>query len=63
VILRYVLHIEAHRGYRPRVSFRRAPRPGDITPWGVLELCPQCQDGHLARDTGPQPVAPTPTEG
>ena len=62
VIRRYILHIEAHQGrYRPIVSLRRAPRSGDVTPWGVLVLCPVCQDGHLALD--PSPPRATTTQG
>jgi hypothetical protein len=49
MIRRYVLHLEVHKGHWPRVSFRRAPRTGDVTPWGVLVLCPTCQDGFLAQ--------------
>jgi hypothetical protein len=66
MILRWVLHVEAHWGYRPIIKFRRAPRTGDVTPWGVLVLCPTCQDGHLAHDprhnlTNPMPSIGLPT--
>jgi hypothetical protein len=57
MIARYVLHIEAHRGYRPRLSLRRAPQPGDrVTDGGIpgtLVRCPQCGEGMLhAPDSG-----------
>lgn len=29
MIARFELRLEAHRGYRPRLSLRRVPRPGD----------------------------------
>ena len=49
MIARYVLHLEFHWGYVPRISLRRAPRPGDLTPWGVLVYCEECSgDGFLA---------------
>ncbi len=54
MIKRYILHIEAHRNvfrYRPRISFKRAPRHGDrVVDGGVpgtLKLCPECQEGFL----------------
>lgn len=63
MIRRYVLHIEAHIGYRPRISFKRMPRTGDQTPDGCLVLCPMCQSGYLAvSDIDPRPY-PKPTDG
>lgn len=51
MIHRYILHLEAHRRFWPRVSLRRAPRVGDVTPDGVLIGCPTCStSGFLALD-------------
>jgi hypothetical protein len=51
VIARFVLHLEAHRGYWPRVSFRRAPRPGDRVvdggEPGILVACRECSGQGL----------------
>jgi hypothetical protein len=61
MIARWVIHLEAHRGYRPRLSIRRFPRPGDrvvdggLT--GTLVRCRECGDGLLHQvDPGQQPV-------
>lgn len=61
MIKRYVLHIEAHRNvfrYRPRISFKRAPRHGDRVVdggiLGTLKLCPLCQEGFL-HEPDPRP--------
>lgn len=48
MIKQWILHIEFHRGYRPRVSFRRVPRAGSRTidggiP-GTIVPCREC--GH-----------------
>jgi hypothetical protein len=47
----YVLHIELHNGYWPRVSFKRAPQPGDrVVDGGVpgtLVRCKECGEGFL----------------
>jgi hypothetical protein len=63
VIVRYILHIEAHWGYRPRISLRRAPRSGDrVTDGGVpgtLRRCALCGEGFLHE---PDPIA-IPTRG
>jgi hypothetical protein len=71
VIARYVLHVELHRGYRPRISFRRAPRPGDrVIDGGVpgtLEGCSACSctgllhraDIRTTRDDIPLPSDPS----
>lgn len=62
MIKRYILHLEAHRNifrYRPRISFKRAPRAGDRVKdggvMGTLRLCPTCQEGFLHE---PDPVRP-----
>lgn len=51
MIARWVLQVEVHVGYWPRVSFRRAPRPGDAVVDGgvpgVLVACPECSGGGL----------------
>lgn len=51
MIKRYILHIEFHRGYRPHISFRRVPQPGDRVldggVMGTLKRCPTCTDGLL----------------
>ncbi len=51
MIKRWILHIEFHWGYRPRISLRRAPRSGDrVTDGGVpgtLERCALCGEGFL----------------
>jgi hypothetical protein len=65
VIARFVLHVEAHRGYRPRVSFRRAPRPGDrVVDGGVpgtLVRCRECGEGFLHQpDDGVRRPRPAP---
>lgn len=50
-IVRLELHAEWHPGYRPRLSIRRAPRPGDEVVdggvVGVLVRCGECGDGLL----------------
>lgn len=49
MIKQWIVHVEAHWGYRPRFSVRRKNRAGEVTPWGVLVTCPECDgDGHLA---------------
>lgn len=63
MILRWVIHVEAHWGYRPIITIRRAPRTGDVTPWGVLVLCPTCQAGHLAHDDRHNLTNPMPSIG
>ena len=63
MISRWILHVEAHWGYRPIVNIRRAPRTGDVTPWGVLVLCQTCQDGHLTHDPRPDTTDPMPSIG
>ncbi len=51
MIERWILHVEFHWGYRPRVSLRRAPRSGDrVVDGGVpgtLERCALCGEGFL----------------
>ncbi len=51
MILRYILHVEFHWGYRPRINLRRAPRSGDrVTDGGIpgtLRRCALCGDGFL----------------
>lgn len=51
MIKRYILHIEFHWGYCPRISIKRAPRHGDrVVDGGVLgtlQRCPTCQEGFL----------------
>lgn len=46
MIKRYILHIEFHWGYRPRISIKRVPAPGeqvfDGGEWGTLRACPEC---------------------
>lgn len=46
MIKRYILHVELHRGYLPKISFRREPRPGDRFKndgeWGTLVACQHC---------------------
>lgn len=63
MIARFTLHAEAHRGYWPRLSLRRNPRPGQRTTdggqWGTLVRCPTCSDGLLHRPDGLTPEAAT----
>lgn len=63
MIRRYLLHLEAHRGYRPRVSLRRAPRSGDrVVDGGLpgrLTGCDGCSSVGLLF-VPDQPPAPTP---
>jgi hypothetical protein len=51
MIKRYILHIETHWRYRPRISFKKAPKAGDrVVDGGIpgtLKLCPTCQEGFL----------------
>ena len=48
-----VLQIEAHWGYRPRISLRMAPRVGQITSEGLLVRCRECSgDGLLVSEQG-----------
>lgn len=52
MIKRWILHIEFHWGYRPRISIKRVPRPGDWVfdggEWGQLIACRECGgDGLL----------------
>lgn len=52
MIKRYILHIEFHWGYWPRISIKRVPRPGDWVfdggEWGQLVICRECSgDGLL----------------
>lgn len=73
MIARFVLHLEAHRGYWPRVSFRRLPRAGDRVADGgepgILVRCRQCGDGLLHQpDSGvgrlrPRPESSRPSHG
>jgi hypothetical protein len=62
VIVRYVVHIEGHRGYWPRLSIRRAPRHGDRTmnggQPGTLVRCPECGEGFLHRPDTRQATSP-----
>jgi hypothetical protein len=58
MIRRYILHLEFHWGYRPRISFRRKPRPGDrVMDGGVLGkliTCETCSgDGLLFQSDPP----------
>lgn len=51
MIAEYILHLEFHRGYRPRISLRRKPEAGDRvvdggTP-GTLVRCRECGEGFL----------------
>jgi hypothetical protein len=66
VIVRYVIHLEANRGYWPRLSLRRMPRHGDrVTDggqMGTLIRCPECGDGFLHRADPTPPPAVLPTE-
>jgi hypothetical protein len=65
MIRQYVVHIEWHRGYRPRLSIRRRPRHGDRVvdggEPGTLIACRECGgDGMLhLRDRPPAASAPT----
>ncbi len=66
MILRYILHIEANWGYRPRINLRRAPRSGDrVVDGGVpgtLRRCWECGEGFLHDpDRGGQQLHPTAT--
>lgn len=65
MIARFVLHLEWHRGYRPRISLRRAPRVGDVVWEGmqpsVLEPCRECSTvGFLARELTLSPPSEVP---
>lgn len=47
MILRFILHLEWHRGYLPRVSIKRAPYPGKVEyhegwGWRRLVVCGPC---------------------
>lgn len=58
MIFRRMLHIEWHRGYRPRVSLRRPAQPGDVV-WNgdvlcVLDRCYPCGEGLMARELSPR---------
>jgi hypothetical protein len=66
VILRYLLHLEWHCGYRPTVKMRRAPREGDRVvdggEPGTLVRCRGCGAGFLHQMD--RPLEPTvPAEG
>lgn len=70
MILIYILHIEFHWGYRPRISIRRKPRVGDRminggVP-GTLVGCPTCStDGFLHQEdsmAGLWPEPPVPVQ-
>lgn len=61
MIARYLLHLEAHRGHRPRLSLRRAPRPGDrVVDGGIpgtLAACEPCSgEGFLVEPGRPLTV-------
>lgn len=61
MIRRWILHVEAHRGYRPRISLRRAPRAGDRVvdggEPGILVRCQECGEGFLfVADDGSRPI-------
>lgn len=47
----YILHIEFHKGYWPKISIKRKPKHGQYAVDGgypgTLKLCPTCQDGFL----------------
>lgn len=51
MIKRYILHIEFHWGYRPRISIKRVPRPGEVVvdggEVGTLVICPECSGQGL----------------
>lgn len=63
MIKNYILHIEAHKRRLPRISFKRAPRPGDRVVSdgvpGTLKSCPTCKDGFL-HEPDPRPLFPRP---
>ena len=71
MISRWIVQVEVHRGYRPRLSIRRVPRPGDRVVDGgvpgILVRCGDCGDGLLHRPDdafrwGPLgPVTPEPS--
>lgn len=66
MIKRYILHIEFHRGYRPRISFRRVPQPGDRVEdggeMGTLVACRTCSAMGLLHVPDRMPVKAVPTE-
>lgn len=58
MIFRRLLHIEWHRGRRPRLSLRRLPQAGDVV-WNgdvlcVLDRCDPCGEGFMARELSPR---------
>jgi hypothetical protein len=61
---RYILHIEWHKGYKPRFSIRRVPRHGDKVfdggEKGTLIACQTCSTtGFLFKsDSEPKMVFP-----
>lgn len=42
MIRRYILHVEVHRGYWPKISLRRAPRAA-VDLLGALGRCKACR--------------------
>ena len=58
MIVRYLLHVEAHWGYLPRVSVHRAPRSGDRVvnggDPGTLVRCKHCGEGFLHQPAAAQ---------
>ena len=60
MIARWIVHVEIHRGYRPRLSVRRAPCHGDRVVdggvAGILVACRVCSGvGFLHRADEPSP--------
>lgn len=59
MIKRYILHIEFRWGYRPHISIKKLPSPGDRiidggTP-GTLVSCPTCSNAGLLHKADAQP--------
>lgn len=65
MIRRYILHLEWNRGYRPRVSLRRAPRGGDRVmdggEPGQLMCCHECGSTGFMFRPDRQPASLTET--
>lgn len=60
---KYYLVLEAHKGYRPQISFRRAPRVGDRTNTrGTLITCPTCSGYGFLSLEGKTMIVQTPME-
>lgn len=60
MIRRYILHLEFHKGYKPTISFKRAPYHGQRCVDGgelvILKRCPTCSGVGLLSEKAPPDI-------